>query len=215
MEIPPKINNIIQRILESEDRWKALYMASWGCANFYIKPVFKYTYPALWDKEVPFGLPASKKKWHKYTPAKLYEILTAKDMEFTLGHLQTLFSLFEELVEEIVSVAYDGQEIRADKFGNLQKFLLGEQPYDKFKIDINENDIKELKLAKETRNCFIHNNSKIDKRWIDTYKEVRGTNIGIEIGEELSKYVYVPQVEDWHELVVRIVNKTKEAVAIS
>lgn len=208
MEIPTKINNIIQRILESEDEWKALYMASWGCANFYLKPTFENT--ELWDKEVPFGLPASKKGWQKYTPAKLYAILTSKDMEFTLGHLQKLFSLFEELVVELCPFVCDGQEIKADKFENLKKFLLGKESYEKFKTDITEDELKELRLAKETRNCFIHDNSKVDKRWLEAYKEARGENLTVKTGDELP--VYVSQIEDWHGLVVKIISKIKEAV---
>ena len=75
MIIPSNINSIIQRILESEAEWKALYMGVWGCAFFYLKPLNN---TELWEQPLNFGLPASKKKFQEYTPARLYEILTSK-----------------------------------------------------------------------------------------------------------------------------------------
>lgn len=33
MNVPGNINNIIERILESEDEWKAHYMAAWGAGE--------------------------------------------------------------------------------------------------------------------------------------------------------------------------------------
>ncbi len=210
MEIPTKINNIIQRILKSEDEWKALYMASWGCVLHWLEPEFKVKHPDLWEKALRLGLPASKKKYQEYTPAELCGILKSKDTEFTLGHLQTLFSLFEELVNELCPLVCDGQEIRSYKFENLKKFLSGDKPYDGFKINITENDFKELELAKETRNCFIHNNSKVDEHWLEAFREARDKNSTAQIGDKLPVNFY--QIEDWHELVVKIISKIKKTV---
>lgn len=212
MRIPERINNIIQRIIESEKEWKALYMASWGCVLHWLEPEFKIKHPDLWEKPLRFGLPASKKGYQEYIPAELCGILKSKDMEFTLGHLQTLFSLLEELVNELCPLVCDEQEIRADRFGNLKKFLSGDKPYNKFKIDITENDFKELELAKETRNCFIHNNSKIDDKWLKAYKKARGEKVAVKIGDELLAHVYFHQIEDWRELIIRIVNEIKDAI---
>ena len=58
MEIPKHIENIMQRILESEERWKANYMGVWGFATFHLKPIFENT--RFWDVEQQFSLPASK-----------------------------------------------------------------------------------------------------------------------------------------------------------
>lgn len=208
MEIPEKVNNIIHRILESEDEWKALYMASWGCVSFYLEPKYKNT--DLWEKPLLFGLPVSKKKYQEYIPAELCRILKSKDTEFTLGHLQTLFSLLEELIAELCPIVCSGQEIRADKFENLKKFLLGENPYQNFQTNINEDEVKELKLAKETRNCFIHNNSKVDERWLEVFREVKNKNSIAQIGDKLP--VDFNQIEDWHELIIRIVNEIKDTI---
>ena len=195
-------------MLESEDEWKALYMAAWGCANFYLKERFYNT--ELWEKKLAFGLPASRQKYRTYTPAKLYEILTSKDIEFTLGHLQTLFSLLEELVTNLCPLVCYGQECSAGIFENLEKFLLGNKPYDKFQINITEDDIKELKLAKETRNCFIHNGSKVDEKWLKAFKEARRVNSAAKIGDKLP--INFHQVEDWHELIIQTVNKIKNGI---
>lgn len=205
MKIPERINNIIQRILESEDEWKALYMASWGCVFHWLEPEFKNT--DLWNKPLKLGLPASKKGFQEYTPQKLCDILKSKDNEFTLGHLQTLFSLLEELVAELCPVVCGEQEIRTDKFENLKKFLLGENPYQNFQTNITEDKIKELNLAKKTRNCFIHNNSKVDKLWLEAFKDARGENSVAQIGDKLP--VNFHQIEDWGELIIEIVNEIK------
>ncbi|KPJ56552.1 hypothetical protein AMJ49_04555 [Parcubacteria bacterium DG_74_2] len=208
MKIPERINNIIQRIIESEREWKALYMASWGCVLFYLEPRFKNT--NLWEEPMKFGLPASKKGYQEYTPSELCGILKSKDTEFTLGHLQTIFSLLEELIEELCLLIFNGKEIKADKFENLKKFLLGEKPYERLKTEITDEEIKELKLAKESRNCFIHNNSKVDEKWLEAYKEARTKDSITQIGEKLP--VDFHQIEDWHDLIIKIVNKAKNVI---
>lgn len=208
MENEEKINNIIQRILDSEDEWKALYMASWGAVFHWLERDFKNT--PLWDKPLQLGLPASKKGYQEYTPAQLDGILRSKDAEFTLGHLQTLFSLLEELITELCPIVCSGQEIRADKFENLKKFLLGGNPYQNFQINITEDEVKELNLAKETRNCFIHNNSKVDERWLEVFKEARNNNSTAKSGDKLP--VNFKQIEDWHELVTKIVKEIKDTI---
>lgn len=208
MKIPEKINNIIQRIIESEDEWKALYMASWGCVSFYLEPRFKNT--NLWEEKIQFYLPASKRRYQEYTPAELCGILKSKDTEFALGHLQTLFSLVEELITELCPIVCSGEEIRADKFENLQKFLLGENPYQNFQTNITEDEIKELKLAKETRNCFIHNSSKVDERWLEVFKVARDIKSTTQVGDKLPVDFY--QIEDWHKLIIQIINKIKDTI---
>lgn len=210
MKIPDRINNIIQRILESEKQWKALYMASWGCVFFYLEPEFKVKHTDLWGKPLRFGLPASKRGYQEYTPAELCGILKSKDTEFTLSHLQVLFSLLEELIAELCPIVCSGQEIRSDKFENLEKFFLGKNLYQNFQTNITKDKVKELKLAKETRNCFIHNNSKVDERWLKVFKEVNGKNSTARIGDELP--VDFHKIEGWHELIIKIVNGIKDAV---
>jgi hypothetical protein len=208
MKIPEKTNNIIQRILESEDEWKALYMASWGCVLFYLEPTFKNT--PRWEKPLGFSLPASKKGYQEYTPAELCGILKSKDTEFTLGHLQTLFSLLEELIAELCPIVCSGREIRSDKFQNLERFLLGRSPYQDFQTNITEDRIKELKLAKETRNCFVHNNSKVDEPWLEAFKGVNAKDSTAQIGDGLP--VDFHQIEGWHELIMGIVDEIKDSV---
>jgi len=203
MDEKEKINNIIQKIIDSEDKWKALYMASWGSVFHWLEPKFKGK--PSWNTPLKLGLPASKQGYQEYTPAQLDKIFRSKDSEFTLGHLQTLFSLLEELIVKLSPIVCDGQEIRAYRFENLKKFLLGESPYQAFQINITENEIKELNLAKETRNCFIHNNSKINERWLAVFKEARNKDSINKSGDKLPNDF--KQVESWHELIVKIVKK--------
>lgn len=208
METQEEINNIIQRILDSEDGWKALYMASWGVVFHWLERDFKNK--PSWKQPLQLGLPASKKGYQEYTPEQLDGILRSKDAEFTLGHLQTLFSLLEELITELCPIVCNEQEIVAYKFENLKKFLLGENPYQNFQISITEDEIKELNLAKETRNCFIHKNLKVDGHWLEAFKKARGKDSTDKIGSKLP--VGFREVEDWHELIVKIVKRIKDAV---
>ncbi len=208
MEIPKHIENIMQRILESEERWKANYMGVWGFANQILKERFQNT--PLWNVEQAFGLPASKQGYQTYSPAKLYSLLTSKDSDFTLGHLQTLFSLLEELVSNLCPLVCDGREIWASSFDNLEKFLLGKGHYKKFRTNIKKDDVQELKLAKLTRNCFIHNGSKVNEKWLECFRETRGEKSKANINDTLP--INFHQVENWHDLIVRIVNEIKDAL---
>lgn len=67
-----------------------------------------------------------------------------------------------------------------------------------------------MKLAKETRNCFIHNSSKVDKRWLEVFREAKGKNSTAQIGDKLP--VDFRQIEDWHELIIQTVNKIKNTI---
>jgi len=206
MDIPSNIKYIIEGILKSEDRWKALYMATWGY-SYQVKAGWENT--KMWDKPVSFGLPASKNnQQHTYKPKDLHSILTSRDGEFTIGHLQTLFSLFEELLDEIAKFLFNF-ELDMNKWKNIEEFF--NKPGTK---DILSNqDIKELKLAKETRNCFIHNGSKIDQRWLDTYQEAKGVHLA-SLGDDLHKGISntFHQVESWHELLVNTTKKLEELI---
>lgn len=135
-------------------------------------------------------------------------ILKSKDHEFTLGHLQTLFSLFEELIDEVGSSIYK-VDIRAGRFENLEKFLKGDAPCN-LKTMVTGDEIKELKLAKETRNCFIHNNSRVDQKWLDAFNFVRPATSTTQIGDNLP--ISFSQIEDWNELILKVVTKISEAI---
>jgi len=203
MNIPDNIKYILERIHKSEDEWKALYMAAWGCV-YYINE--KYKKLGLWEAKLNFGLPGSKNKMHPYTPKELDSILRTRDIEFTLGHLQTLFSLLEELSDSASEILFDLES-------NMSKWKYIEQFFQK--IGLSQPIIKELCLAKQTRNCFIHNGSKIDKLWLNTYQEARGvlpSNLdGKNLGEGLLNIFH--QIEDWHDLIVNTAEKIKEKIS--
>ena len=67
-----------------------------------------------------------------------------------------------------------------------------------------------MKLAKKTRNCFIHNGSKVDEKWLERYRETRGESSNADINDKLP--VSFHQVEDWNDLVVRVVNEIRDAL---
>ncbi len=79
------------------------------------------------------------------------------------------------------------------------------KPYSKFQTNKSEDAVQELKLAKETRNCFIPNGSKVDEKSLECYRETRAR-----INDELP--VSFHQVEDWYKLIVRIVIEIIDAL---
>ena len=204
MDIPISIGSTISRLNQSEDRWKSSFMAVWQHAEN-IKNLFQNT--EIWDKKVEFVLPASKNSnKHSYTPHQLHNILTSRDGEFTLEHLQTLFSLFEDLIKESSQILCS-EEVDAGKWQGIKEF------FDENNDLISDSELKELKLAKETRNCYLHNNGKIDQRWIDAYTEAKGNPIA-SIGDELKAgfHNYFHQIEEWNELIVEITSKIKDKI---
>lgn len=204
MDLPVNIGSAISRINQSEDKWKALFMATWGY-SYQINNQFSGT--ELWDKNVQFGLPASKNNHqHTYTPEKIHSILTSRDGEFTLGHLQTLFSLFEDLLKESSKILCSS-ELDASKWTNIRQFFIENSD------TASETELKELKLAKETRNCYLHNNGKVDQKWIDAYNDARGISL-CSIGEDLEKGFSntFHQIEEWNELIVNLTNRIKTKI---
>ena len=204
MEIPISIGSTISRINQSEDRWKALYMAAWGYSD-YIKAQFENT--EHWNNKVEFGLPRSKNnRKHIYTPSQIHAILTSRDGEFTIGHLQTVFSLFEDLLNESSKILCT-KEIDTGKWQGIKQF------FDENNDLVSEKELKELKLAKETRNCYIHNSGKIDQWWIEAYTKAKGNPMAL-IGHDLEKGFpnSFHQIEEWNELVVSITGKIKNKI---
>lgn len=241
MEIPNKIKYIFERIDSSEKEWKALYMAVWHYA-YYIDAEFinkkenklkgqdffvaartsvvinspaagtasAHIVNLIPNKEIiTLALPASKSGFYEWKPQELYSILSSRDGQFTIGHLQTLFSLFEELLYETAKELYN-LEINTSKWVKMVKFFNLEN----FNNIVSAAEINELKLAKETRNCFIHNGSKIDDFWLSAYNGSRG-NLSIDLrGKKLSEGFtnIFYEIENWHNLIISISNKIKEKI---
>jgi hypothetical protein len=151
MEIPDNIKNIIQLLMASEKRWKAQYMATWHYA-YYLEAAYKNT--PYWDKKLELGLPASKQKFYSFTPNELNDIVRSKDGEFTLGHLQTLFSLFEELISEVCPVLYPGKSLDASRFGDIRGFLKAEGDFAGLTKFVTDSEFDEVELAKKNKKLF-------------------------------------------------------------
>ncbi len=205
MEIPSNISSIILRINQSENNWKATFMAIWQHADR-IKVQFEHT--DKWDSKIKFELPASKNKNHSYTPRQLHSILTSRDGEFTLGYLQILFSLFEDLLNESSKILCPS-ELNTSKWKEMRKFFEN----DKTKDILSEDEMKGLELAKVTRNCYIHKGGKINQDWIKAYTEAKGNPIA-SVGDELNKGFpnLFHQIEEWNELIVNTASKIRKKI---
>jgi hypothetical protein len=219
MKIPDDTKNLIKLLMDSELRWKAQYITVWHTSGIVED---KHRNTDDWEREViHIYLPAAKN--HPVcTPKKLYEIYTSKDNELTLGHIQTLFSLFEILIDDVGTVLY-GVEVNASHFKNLKDFLEAKGNFSgKIKF-VSDDEISELELAKIARNCYIHKGGKIDSHFIKLYEKARGQKPPAEEGDELSKAFpnttgefgadnLLRQTEDWHELIIKIVTKLKSEI---
>jgi len=192
MELPKAISSIVDRINQSGAKWKAIYGGLWTYANS-VKKDFENT--AHWDEKIIMtNLPAFKKVTRKYTPHEYYLLLTSLDPYITFTHLVTLFAMFEDLVSETKKLPSlsNGFEVK-DVLDDIQ--------------------LKELRLAKRTRNCYIHNGSKIDYKWLKAYAAARGKPIaskGDDLGEGINIY---HRAEDWHKLIVFAANEIKAKIS--
>lgn len=217
------IKSLLNRINKSQDEWFALHMATWHYADCIKKEYSKEDYAAVSltsgtsfvvavsrdvsmdNTVVTLGLPASKREYHKFNLKELYSILTSYDGRLTLNHLIIIFALFESFLSVVAKEIYQ-KDIDTGKFYGIKEF---------FKISdfsnlqkTNPNLINELCLAKETRNCFTHNDSKIDPKWIKSYEDARGKT-SCSDGDKLESGLpdTFQQVETWHVLIVDMANQ--------
>ena len=198
MSIPEHIRILIDQIRESEDWWKALYMAVWGL-SYQIKE--RYEGRDSWREKQKLGLPASKKGYQEYTPERLHFILTQRDKETALNHTITIFSLLENLSKKTALIV-EQKDINMGKYKNLSDFLLR----NKF---LKSDEEPELRLARATRNCVNHHGNKANKWYIDSLKVARPDEEGkYKEGEDVCSSLH--WLEDWHELLLKITDRIEE-----
>ena len=138
-----------------------------------------------------------------------------RDGELKMIHLVTLFALFEELLKE-ASIFFSLELKDKDRNISIINWFFGK---DETKSILEDKQLEELKLAKETRNCYIHNGNKIDNKFVEAYKDAR--IIEPIAAEEQKIFENFPnqfhenlfhQIEDWHKLIVDTSNKIKEKI---
>jgi hypothetical protein len=202
MNIPLDIDSIINRINRNEDDWKAIYTGVWG---FRLELLKRFENTSEWNRPYRWGLPAFPKGYHEYTPNQLCSILASKDIEITFEHLIVLFLLFEDLLKKSSEI-FCSKRLETFTRKGLKEFFQEEYT----KEILSDEQLTELILAKETRNCYIHNGGKIDKHWIDAYENARGKTNG-NIGDDLTQGIenIYSQVENWHKLILEITHKIK------
>jgi len=201
MEIPQNILSIIERINKNERNWKVRYYPFWE-SSYKLRTEFEKT--PQWDKKIiTVNLPSFNEQL-TFTPKELEQELTSNDITFTFEHLIILFAIFEELLKEVCPSILN--ETR--KKSLINKFFEKEN-----KEILNGKELEEVILAKETRNCYVHNGGKINNRWKTAYENAKGKLIlnkeGDNILEEFPNNKFYHQVEEWHSLIVEITNKIK------
>ena len=172
-----KILAIIQKIQESEDIWKAQYMAMWNFI-YYLQGRGNFD-EKFWKEKLKLGLPASEKKYYEISPERLVNTLGPRDNELKYIHLVNLFSLFESIPTK-----------------NRDSVLSNEE-------------VKELELAKETRNCYVHGN-KIDDKWLKAYQKARGKPT-VRRDDELDRGFteMFHEIEKWTKLIIDVSHRIK------
>ncbi|MDO8634147.1 MAG: hypothetical protein Q7K34_02535 [archaeon] len=124
-------------------------------------------------------------------------------IQTTAGELQTIYRSQDDYVgysHLIHIVAIFDVIIKIVNPGHLDKFLK--------KLGIKDKEIAEVWLARQTRHCHIHNNSKANKSWIKAYMNAKNnqTSItkGIEIKNVFNSPSFLQQIEDWQDLIIKI-----------
>lgn len=196
-----KILAIIKKIQESEDVWKVQYIAMWNFI-YYLKGRGHFDEKFL-RENLKLGLPASEKKYYEINPERLIDTLGHRDNELKYIHLVNLFSLFDDLLDESSKVLCSEVDSKIrDRKGNVYM-------HEFFKVVkvLEDKELEELKLARETRNCYVHGN-KIDSEWLKKYKEARGEPI-VKINDDLDRGFKETfhEIEKWNKLIVKISEK--------
>jgi len=127
-----------------------------------------------------------------------------------------MFSLLEELVNLACPHICINISIVASDFSQLEYFISADKSYGINKQGRKRapllSDTRELKLAKKTRNCFIHDGGKISDDWIRAYEALK-TPCPYNIGDKLPPEVtFIQKIEDWHELIVNIANQIETEI---
>ena len=203
MTIPRIIQNTINEINESEDKWKVYYAAVW---QWSVELTKKYKNNNFWDNsiEILCYLPASKRAPISLPPEKLHDVLTHLDHEIVIKHLNNIFSLVEKLVNDVCDLIYPGKSLDFSKYENLVKFLKSQGGFNEIDFKLTDHQYLELKLAKETRNCFIHGR-KANSRWVSAYWASRKKEPEYKDGDEM--ILRVPDVEDWQDIITKVTNE--------
>ncbi|HLC79837.1 MAG TPA: hypothetical protein VJG83_05465 [archaeon] len=110
----------------------------------------------------------------KSTAKEMHTFCTTRDDPLSYFHLIYAFSLFEELVR----IASKPTRVNSTKWRFVKPLLK------KWKIKVR--DIRELTLARETRNCFVHHNGNSDwQPWWEAYNDARRKNPPIKYGDSV------------------------------
>lgn len=84
---------------------------------------------------------------------------------------------------------------------------------DKILAKLNK-EVKEFVLARQTRNCVLHNHHMIDVKWIKAWEAAR-PNIPIPremaFMDDLYYIVKMPDVENWHDFFMEIVERIEKS----
>ncbi len=194
--IPEELRPLLTEIEHNKRKWKSLYMAVWGLPLYHLDP--EYINKGRGDKPVLWGLPASKFKSVLYTPRELRGYLTDYDKEIHISQIIKIFTLLENYLFSYNELTKERDLIDFTRFELLKKYVKNK----KWSLD---EELLELELAKETRNCFMHRSGLIDDRWLRIYKMT-----GRKDSHTLKDKIPTPfsDLEDWTDIMVKIVGNS-------
>ena len=199
------ILSIIDRINDMEKVWIIPYGIIW---NYYFCLKKRFEGTKEWEKEIiKTTLPASKREIYVHSPESICSTIPKIDPILTMNHLVVMIALFQELVNETAKLIFP--DLKPNKYGDvsIQDFL----NKNKTKNILNKMEREQITLAKKTRDCYIHHDSKTDSRWVKSFKDIYNIAVPEEIQiqdifqNKLGKDFF-HQVEDWYELMMKISN---------
>src|SRR3989344_8284804 len=139
---------------------------------------FAYKELPIWTQKFDFSIPSSKNKSYPFSFEQLHSVIPNKDGDFKMFHLVTLISLFQSIPKKVT------EEV------------------------LSSDEKKELRLAEEIRNCFLHGN--INRGVRKAYKDSRRENFPLLSTDNIMNFPDLfTEIENWHELIIRSSNKIK------
>jgi len=219
--VPEQLKALLIEIEHNRRKWKSLYMAVWGLPLYYLTPCL--IDQGKGDKVVIWGLPAAKHKSVLYTPRELRGYLTDYDKDIHIGQVIKIFTLLEDYLFAYYGVTENPERdsfkrrlikympnfvlnLFSLKTGPVDFTLFGKlKRYLKCKNFASNQEIKELELAKETRNCFVHRRGLIDKRWLRAYKRT-GRKEDYKTGDRAPSPF--SDLENWTDIMIKIVTNS-------
>ena len=179
-----EIEKIIILLEDSKKIWKTQIVVFWDYAGKVLKDLEDQT-------PIDINLPAFDNPKITLTAKELRNICISQEEYLAYSHLTYIFTLFGILTTDV-----NKQNLKIDSFLKNNGVI--------------DQDIREITLARETRNGYVHYMSKAHNDWIEAYNKAKPKKSPIKEGDPIknafvgnAQNKLLQQIYDWHELLIK------------